>query len=278
MWVRLKPLFPAERGRPGRPWCDHRRVVGGIVWILRTGAPWRDLPRVFGSWQSVYGRFNRWCKDGTWQRVHQSLLRAADEAGALDKDLWFVDGTSVRASRSASGGRRQCGPHEPADHCLGRSRGGFGSKLHVVCDRHGTPLAAVVSPGERHESRCFEQVMDAIRIPRRRGRPRQRPRRLCGDKAYSVAWIRRWLRQRKIAPVIPTRSDQRIDQRFDRQAYRERNVIERCVGWLKEARRIGTRYEKLASTFLGMVQLAMLNRVLATLAGPRPTEDVLRVA
>ena len=267
--MRLKELFPPERGRRGRPWSDHRRIVGGIVWVLRTGAPWRDLPSVFGAWQSVYGRFNRWCKDGTWQRVHESLLRAADEAGALDKDLWFIDGTSVRASRAAAGARRKCSPLEPADHALGRSRGGFGSKLHVVCDRRGTPLVAAVSPGERHESRCFEMAMDSVRIPRQRGRPHRRPRRLGGDKAYSVPWIRSWLRRRKILPVIPTRSDQRTDRRFDREAYRERNTIERCVSWLKEARRIGTRYEKLAHTFLGMVRLAMINRVLTTLGCPR---------
>jgi transposase len=89
-----------------------------------------------------------------------------------------------------------------------------------------------------------------------------RPRRLVGDKAYSVAWIRNWLRARGVRPVIPTRSDQRPDQRFDRGSYRRRNVVERLVGWLKEARRVATRYDKLAIHYLAMVKLAMTRRIL----------------
>jgi transposase len=275
-WARLLVMLPAERGRRGRPWNDHRRTVGGIFWILRTGAPWRDLPRAFGAWQTVYGRFNRWSRDGTWQRLHRAALQLAERAGALDLDLWFIDGTSIRGSRAAAGARKVRDGSEPEDHALGRSRGGFGTKLHLICDRQGLALAAVVSPGQRHESRCFETAMAAVSIPRRRGPARRRPRRLCGDKAYSVGWIRRWLRQRRITPVIPVRSDQRPQQRFDRAAYRERNIVERCVAWLKEARRVGTRYEKLARNFLGMIHVAMIGQVLRRLStGPRV---VLRAA
>jgi transposase len=97
--------------------------------------------------------------------------------------------------------------------------------------------------------------MNAVRIGRRR-----RPKRLAGDKAYSYSPVRRWLRRHRVRPVIPTKSNQPPQADFDRQAYRRRNVIERCVNWMKENRRLGTRYEKLAVNFEAMAKLAMIRR------------------
>lgn len=157
---------------------------------------------------------------------------------------------------------------EPADHALGRSRGGFGTKLHLVVDGGGVPLAAVLSPGEAHESRYVEPALGAVRLRRpgrKGGRPRTRPRRLAGDKGYSYPRVRRALRRRGIRAVIPTRKDQRPNPRFDTPTYRRRNVVERLVGWLKESRRLATRFEKLAVNFLAMVKLAMIQRCLRVL-------------
>lgn len=259
-WRLICDLFPAERGHRGRPWNDHRRTLNGILWILKTGAPWRDLPPCYGPWQSVYDRFNRWCADGTWDLLHRSLLRRLDDIGAIDYDLWFIDGSCVRATRAAAGAASGSG-----DRALGRSRGGFGTKLHLVTDSSGVPIAVSLSPGQRHESRQLKQTVATIGIPNARGPCRRRPRQLGADKAYSIAWIRKWLRGRRIRPVIPTRADQPTQADFDRSAYRARNVIERCIGWLKEARRVATRYEKLARNFLGVVKLAMVCRVMRIL-------------
>ena len=109
--------------------------------------------------------------------------------------------------------------------------------------------------------------MNAVRIPQVQGRPRCRPLRLAGDKGYSYPRIRRWLRRHAIQAVIPQRCDQQLQQRgrppdFDPQAYRRRSVIECCVGWLKECRRIATRFDKLAVSFLAMLQLAIIQRYL----------------
>lgn len=122
-----------------------------------------------------------------------------------------------------------------------------------------------VSPGHRHDSVWFESAMNRVSIPGHRGAPLRRPRRLGGDKAYSYPRIRGWLRSRGIGIVIPTRTNQRRVQEFDRKAYRDRNVVERCVGWLKESRRVGTRYEKLARNFLAMVRVAIIRRLLRVL-------------
>lgn len=102
--------------------------------------------------------------------------------------------------------------------------------------------------------------MNAVRIKQPLGRPRTRPYSLAGDKAYSSQAIRDWLRQHKIAAVIPTKSNERKKSGFDREKYRQRNVVERCINWLKEARRIATRYEKLAVNFLAMAKLAIIQR------------------
>lgn len=102
--------------------------------------------------------------------------------------------------------------------------------------------------------------MNAVRIGRRR-----RPKRLAGDKGYSCERVRRWLRRHKVLPVIPTKSNQPREDDFDREAYRRRNVVERCVNWMKENRRLGTRYEKLAVNFLTMAKLAMIRRYFSVL-------------
>ncbi len=124
-----------------------------------------------------------------------------------------------------------------------------------------------------HESTQVELVMNGIAIPQRLGRPRTRPKRLAADKGYSVQRVRDWLRARGIKTIIPHKSNERAccDGRvkFDRPAYRQRAVVEQCVGWMKESRRIGTRFEKLAVNFHGMLQLAMIRRYLKILFSDR---------
>lgn len=109
--------------------------------------------------------------------------------------------------------------------------------------------------------------MDGISIPQPLGRPRMRPENLAGDKGYSYPRIREWLRDHGIGAIIPQRDDQRAYHvgrplTFDKETYRRRSIIEQCIGWLKECRRIGTRFEKLAINFLAMVKVAMIQRYL----------------
>lgn len=132
----------------------------------------------------------------------------------------------------------------------------------------GLPLAADLTAGQQHESTQLEKVLDHVRIPNRRGRPRCRPLVLAGDKGYSYPRIRAWLRRHKIRAVIPRRKDQQPDDgriRFDRETYRRRSVVEQAVGWLKECRAVGTRFDKLAVNYLAMVKLAMIQRYLRLL-------------
>lgn len=271
-WNLLGPLLPHQDG-PGHPWRDHRQVIEGVLWIVRTGAPWRDLPVEFGPWQTAYERFSRWRSDGTWNRLLETLQSVADQKGVIDWSLFAVDSSNIRASRAAAGAGKRGGPTEPQDHALGRSRGGFGSKIHLVCERGGALLSVIVTPGERHDSTQFQATLGQVRIKRSVGRPRFRPKAVAADKAYSTRQIRCWLGDHGIQAVIPLKKDQlkREAQRpgrrikFDAHLYKLRNVIERSIGWLKENRRVATRFEKLALNFVQIVKLAILKRYLRVL-------------
>ena len=103
-WARLEPLLPA-RSRTGRPPRDHRVVLDALLWLGKTGAPWRDLPERFGPWRTVATRFYRWTRAGLWERLLAELRRIADTKGGIDWEVHMVDGTSVRAHRCAAGGK-----------------------------------------------------------------------------------------------------------------------------------------------------------------------------
>ncbi len=271
-WAFLEPHIPQTTATTGRPRADARTMLSGILWILRTGAPWRDLPdEWFGPWQTVYYYRNLWRADGTLDRLLLSLQDRRGRRRAIDWGLGCIDGTVVRAARCAAGASSRSGelhPDEPADHALGRSRGGFTSKFHLLTDGHGLPISVQVSPGQRHDSMMFEAVMNGVvPILQRRGRPRRRPKRLAGDKGYSYPRIRQWLADHGIIPVIAQRDDQRARHKgrpiqFDKSLYRRRCVIEQCIGWLKECRRVATRFEKLAINFLATIKLAIIQRYL----------------
>ena len=129
-----------------------------------------------------------------------------------------------------------------------------------------------MTAGQVHESTRLESVVAAY-IGSRKNRRRKKPRQLAADKGYSVERLRDWLKDRGIRPVIPHKDNEKARHdpkvKFDKEAYCRRAVVEQCVGWLKECRRVGTRFEKLAVHFHGMLQLAMIRRYLKLLFSDR---------
>jgi transposase len=105
-WERLEPLLPPQKPSTGRPNHDHRTIINGIFWILRTGAPWRDLPERYGSWKTVSSRFYRWRHAGVWDRILAALQTDADTGGQLDWTIHFVDSTVIRAHQHAAGAKK----------------------------------------------------------------------------------------------------------------------------------------------------------------------------
>jgi transposase len=221
-WAVLEPLLPAG-ARPGRPsqWT-RRQLIDGIRWRVRVGAPWRDVPACYGSWQAVYGLFRRWQRAGIWAGIVTALQARADAAGLICWDV-SVDSTVARAHQHAAGARTRpelqreppgAVTAEPADHALGRSRGGWTTKLHLACEQGGRPLSMLLTAGHRGDSPQFAAVLAGIRVPRCGvGRPRVRPDRVLADRAYTSRANRALLRRRGIKACIPSKCQR--SRRFD---------------------------------------------------------------
>lgn len=258
-WKSIRVYLPAERnGQRGRPWVSHRRVINGILWVLNVGGSWRDVPEQYGNWSTVYSRFRRWCRDGIWDRIIKSLLKKLDCQGSIDRNLWCVDGTIVRAHRAAAGAVASA--RKNADNqALGRSQGGNGTKLHIMTDSRGIPLAITATPGQSHEAKEFPNMMKHVVLSIRQHK--KRPKQLAGDKGYSSNKIRTWLLDMRIKPIIPNKSNE-AKHPFNRRMYRKRNIVERFIGWLKDHRRIATRYDKNIENFLAFVKIAIARKLM----------------
>ncbi|WP_330230395.1 IS5 family transposase [Nocardia sp. NBC_00508] len=276
-WELLEQLLPRSEGRVGRNFANNRRVVEGMLYRLRTGIPWRDLPEVFGPWQTAWKRHRRYAGDGTWDRVLTAMLALADATGNLD---WVtsIDSTIVRVHQHGASLPRHAGASsnctnlldEPADHAIGRSRGGLTTKAHLVVDGNGRGLSLLLTPGQAGDSPMLALVLDGIVVPRLdSGAPRRTPEQVIADKAYASAANRSLLRRKRISIVIPERSDQIANRKrrgsfggrppeLDRTAYERRNVIERAFNKTKQWRAIATRYDKLALAYRAGLLLALV--------------------
>jgi transposase len=235
LWKRIKPLLPKPKARrfryPGRKPVEDRKALIGILFVLKTGIPWEDLPQEMGcgSGMTCWRRLRYWSKAGVWQKLHEQLLAELNGADQIDWSRASVDSRSFRAL----GGGEKTGP-SPVDR---RKRG---SKHHVIVDGRGTPLAATLTAANEHDVKQLEPLVDAVPPVRgKRGHPRRRPKRVYADRAYDSDPHRRKLRRRGIEPMIARRNEA-----HGSGLGRIRWVVERTLSWLPRKRKLRVRTDR----------------------------------
>ena len=236
-WERIEHLLPGRAGDPGVTAKDNRLFIDAVLWIGKTGSPWRDLPRSFGKWNSVWRRFDRWCTKGVWHRVFEALK---------DPDLeWLIlDSTVIRAHQHAAGAAKKKGG---VDQALGRSRGGFGTKLHLAVDGLGNPVEFVLTGGQAADVTQADALIDGQAFDA-----------VIADKGYDAEALVTRIEASDAAAVIPPRRNRRFQRAYDQHLYKERNLAERFINRIKQYRRVATRYEKTARNFMGFIQVAAI--------------------
>jgi len=183
--------------------------------------------------------------------VDATIVRASRAAGGAINDPREIPASAVRRRRNSKN-RMTMRSDTRAAASAPKSLVGHGARVVV---------GIYVTPGQRHESTVFKPLLRRVLLPRRPNEPYW-PTKLAADKGYSYPHIRRWVKRRRIEPVIPTRKDQPRDDDFDKTSYRKRNRIERVVGHYKECRALGTRYEKLAVDYVTLWMIAMIEKML----------------
>jgi transposase len=233
-WLAFKPQMEML-ARFGRK-TNLRLFLEAVLWILRTGCPWRDLHVRFGPWNTMYRRFRRWALSGRWCTLQQRLQRELCEVSTL-----LVDSTAVRAhghAAGAQGGQQQA---------LGRSRGGFGTKIHAVVSDQGQLLAMTLTGAQRSDIGQAPPLLSDLNLEGRT---------VIADKAYDSDRLVEVLTTQGCNVVIPSRKGRLRPRTLDRVRYGERNLVERFFGRLKQYRRVATRYDKTIASFAASVQLA----------------------
>lgn len=240
-WAALAPVVASltKRGPGGR---DDRLFIEGVVWILRTGAPWRDVPAVFGRWNTLYRRFRRWAEADRWERLRQALSPRANDT---HDGLMLIDSTIVKAHAHAAGARKE--GDGARVQALGRSRGGLTTKLHAVVSETGQLHRYLLTGGQVNDVTQAHALVSGLCA-----------RAVVGDRAYDSDAFVIELEQHGMQAVVPARARRRHARLLDAEAYRARNVIERWFGRLKQYRRVATRYDKTSRSYASLVATAAL--------------------
>ncbi|WP_288410541.1 IS5 family transposase [uncultured Herbaspirillum sp.] len=234
VWKKVEAILPGKEGDRGRTALDNRWFLEAVLWIGRTGSPWRDLPVEFGRWHTVYMRFSRWRRKGVWQRIALAM------AGETEIEHILIDSTIVRAHQHSAGAFKKSGPQ-----ALGRSRGGLSTKLHLAVDSTGRPLRLIVTEGQVHDISCANELVEHLRA-----------KAVIADKGYDSDAFVQVVRTTGAKVVIPPRSNRKTKRRYSRALYRTRNLVERFFNRIKQFRRVSTRYDKPADSYLVFASLA----------------------
>jgi len=232
LWSKLWPIL-SENDIYDKP--DLRHTIEGILYKMRVGCPWRDLPLECWDWKKIYSRFNDWSKKEKLNNIFKSLIISPD------MEWKMIDGSVVKAHQHATGARKS----EASG--IGRSVGGLTSKIHMVVDSHGNPIDFEVTGGQVHDIQMATELIE--RTPKSSF--------TIADKGYDGEYLRWVIREEESVPVIPRKSNSKIgNDDLDKFIYKQRHKVENIFARIKHYRSIATRFEKLKRNFEGMLSLA----------------------
>jgi transposase len=212
-----------------------RRCIDAVLGGLRVGGQWRSLPADRGHWNRVFKRFSRWSALGVWDRLR------GFQANAADRQAVSIASTIARAHACAAGAAQSCAD----DAALGRSRGGFGCKIHAAVDGLGLPIKFILTGGQAADIGQAIPLMEGLAAHAG-----------LADKGYDCDAFPAWLQAHGITAVIPPKANRKEQRECDWWHYKERHVVECMFGKLKYYRRLAMRYEKKALNFMGMLTFA----------------------
>ncbi|MEG3146758.1 IS5 family transposase [Sphingomonas sp. RT2P30] len=233
-WAKMEPHCLGKPSDPGRSGRDNRLFVEAVLWIVRTGSPWRDLPMHFGKWNTVFVRYRDWVKADVFKRLFDAVSEEPDMEYAM------VDATIVKVHRHGQGAKG--GPQSQA---IGRSKGGMTTKILALTDALGNLVRFVLLPGQRFDTVGVAPLIEGIEFGA-----------LLGDKAFDSNDIIADLNQRGAKVVISQHPRRAQPIAIDREMYKWRHLIENFFCKLKEFKRIAMRADKTDQSFKAAIYLA----------------------
>ena len=239
VWIIVEPFLGNRQKQYGRKQRDNREIFDAILWVLRTGSPWRDIPRELACWQTVYKRFVQWSESDALKKVFEAVRFEPDM-----QDI-SIDGTYIKAHRSSAGARKDDVDNDSHQH-IGVSRGGRSTKIVVSVDGLGNPLSFVLAAGQVHDATVATRVLDQVDISGST---------ILADKAFTAYSFREYIADRDADFCIPPKSNESDPWFCDFIHYKERHVVECFFAKIKDFRRIAMRYDKLARRFAAALYL-----------------------
>ncbi len=231
-WSKLRHIMLKDRTY-NKP--SHRNTLEGILFRMRTGCPWRDVPKEFRHWSAIYRRFNLWSKKGILMRLFKNLKAEPD------MEWVFIDGSIIKAHQHSAGATTAF------NEGIGKSRGGNTTKIHLAVDSYGLPIEFDITGGEIHDSKAAPELIDKLPISDY----------VIADKGYDSEAIREQIRDRNSQPVIPRKRNSKVGNAdIDWCLYKYRHLVENAFARLKQYRAIATRYDKLLRNYASTVALA----------------------
>ncbi len=240
-YEKIKDSLPLQRGNVR---LSNLEVLNAILYVAEQGCKWRGLPSRFGNWHTIYVRMNRWAKNGVLDRVFEKLQ--LEQIVRIKIEAFALDSTSVKVHPDGTGRVKKNGPQ-----AIGKSRGGWNTKIHMVAADARTAITFALSPGNAHDAPEGRALLAELG---------PMPEGLCllMDRAYEGDETRQLVLDLGMVPVVPPKSNRLEPWEYDRALYKKRNEIERLFRRLKGFRRIFSRFEKLDVVFLAFLYFALI--------------------